>query len=259
MSVSPLPVKTPPGPADSEPPALTTAPLTNVALFSGLLAKLIDRPPHLPGIGCFYGYSGYGKTWSARYGANKRRAFYLECGESWTKLKFLRALLSELGVAPRGTAADLVDQAVIALTHANRPLIVDEADQIVRRGYIETVRELYDHSGVPIALLGEELLPQLIEQKSERTHNRILISQPAEPASVEDAAVLARLHHAGVEIAPDLLAAVVKASSGRLRRVVVNLYTIAAEAQVQGWQAVDLARWAGRPLHTGEAGRRRAG
>lgn len=237
----------------------TTAPLTNVALFADLLTRLIERPSHLPGIGLFYGFSGYGKTWSARYGANKRRAYYLECGESWTKGKFLRALLAAVGREPRGTAADMADQAVDALAGSNRPLIIDEADQIVKRGYIETIRELYDHTGTPIVLLGEELLPQMIERASERTHNRLLITRAAQPGTIEDADVLARLYHPGIEIEADLMEKLVNASAGRLRRIVVNLYEVAQEAGLQGWTSVNAEVWGERPFYTGKTPGRRHG
>ncbi|SOE00610.1 AAA family ATPase [Caenispirillum bisanense] len=237
----------------------TIAPLTNVALFADMLTRLIERPAHLPGIGVFHGFSGYGKTWSARYGANKRRAFYLECGESWTKLKFLRSLLIEMGRKPRGTAADMMEEAISALAMTGRPLIVDEGDQIVKRGYIEAIRELHDQSGAPIALIGEEGLPDMIARASERTHNRVLVWQPAQPASVDDAHVLAQLFHADVEISAGLMAALVKASGGRPRRMVVNLYNIAAEAAVNGWGAVDEAAWGDRGFYTGQTPARRVG
>lgn len=234
----------------------TIAPLTNVALFSDLMAKLINRPAHLPGIGIFFGYSGYGKTKSAAYAANKHRAFYLEVGESWTKRHFLKALLYALGADPRGTAADMIDKAVEMLRDYRRPLIIDEADHIVRRGYIETIREIYDKTLLPIALLGEELLPQLIEQASERCHNRVLLAKPAQAGSPDDAAILAQLFHPEVPMAQDLLAALTAASGGRLRRIVVNLYDVATEAQVQGWKSVDLTTWGNRPFSTGAAGKR---
>ena len=237
----------------------TIAPLTNVALFADLIGKIVNPPPHLPRLGLFYGYSGYGKTWSARYAANKHRAFYLECGESWTKRRFLRALLDVLGVEARGTADDMMDKAVSALRGYRRPLIIDEADHIVKRGYIETIRELHDQGFAPIALLGEELLPQNIERVSERTHNRILLHVAAQPGTAEDAAILAQLYHPAIAVAPDLLDAVAEASAGRLRRIVVNLYNIATEAEVQGWCTVDRALWGDRPFFTGASPRRRHG
>ncbi|WP_041794062.1 AAA family ATPase [Pararhodospirillum photometricum] len=247
--------------SDQTPPVNTgtIAPLTNVALFGSVVTRIVDRQRHLPGIGLFYGFSGYGKTFAARYAANKHRAYYLEVGESWTKAKFLRALLAELGRQPRGTAADMVEQAIEALALNCRPVIVDECDHVIRRGYLETLREVHDKSGSPFALIGEELSPSLIAQRSERFHNRILVSEAAQPMGADDAAVLARLYHPGLTLTPDLLDVLVRASGGRARRVAVNLQKVADEAAVQGWTRVDAALWGGRELYTGAVpGRRRA-
>jgi len=41
---------------------LTTAPLTNVSLCMKALSRAMDRPGHLPGMVCFYGPSGWGKS-----------------------------------------------------------------------------------------------------------------------------------------------------------------------------------------------------
>lgn len=237
----------------------TTAILTNVTLFSELVNKVMTRKPHLPGIGVFHGFSGYGKTFAATFAAHKTRAFYLEVGESWTKAKFVRQLLVELGADPRGTVADMVERAIQALAMTpGRPLIIDEADWIVKRGYIETVRELHDKSGTPVVIIGEELLPARIAAVSERTHNRVLDWVPAQPADVADAEALADLYCPGLAIAPDLLERIVAKSGGRVRRICVNLNKVQEFAEVEGMDAVSLAQWGERPLFAGQAPARRA-
>lgn len=239
----------------------TTAPLTNVLRFGALVDACMRRPRHLPGLGVFYGHSGLGKTWSAVFIANRDdvRALYIECGESWTKLRFLRALAKELGVSQRGAGPDLVERIIIACETQDRPIIIDEADHIVRRGYIETVREIADKSGVPIILIGEEALPQMIAARSERTHNRVLQWAAAEPVTAGDVATVARLYYPALEIAPDLIERVTTASAGRIRRAVVNLHQVATEALAQGWDTVDLARWGERELYTGQVPALRVG
>ncbi len=237
----------------------TTAILTNVTLFSELVNRIMTRPAHLPGIGVFHGFSGYGKTFSAIYAAHRTRAYYLEVGESWTKAKFVRQLLIELGRDPRGTVADMVELAIQALAMTpGRPLIIDEADWIVKRGYIETVRELHDKSGTPIILIGEELLPSKIAALSERTHNRVLDWVPAQPADIQDASALARLYAPDVEIGRDLLEHLVAKSGGRIRRICVNIERIRSEAAVEDWTSVDLEEWGQRALYSGQQPARRA-
>jgi DNA transposition AAA+ family ATPase len=235
----------------------TIAPLRNVALFRDLLQRLAERPRHLPGMGLFYGFSGYGKTFSAIYGANKERAFYIEMGESWTKKKFCQALLTELGVPAKGTVPDLVEQIQERLSMTRRPLIIDEADHVVRRGFVETIREIHDKTHAPIVLLGEELMPQRLTQV-ERVHNRLLDAVPAQPADVSDGTALAQLYAPGVTIAGDLMAEIVKQSDGRARRVCINIEHVRQWARMEGRDTVALADWGDRGFHTGQAPARRA-
>jgi len=232
----------------------TTAPLTNVALFGGLVDRLINRPRHLPGIGLFYGFSGLGKTWSATHAAHRTRARYIECGESWTKGKFLKALAIEVGVEPRGTAADLVERIIMACESQDRPILIDEADHIVRKGFIETVREIADKSGVPIILIGEEQLAAAIAARSERCHNRVLSAVAAQLVTADDVALVAGLYYPRLDIAMDLIERITTESAGRIRRVVVNLHRVAETAATEGWDGapapITLVKWGDRPLYT---------
>lgn len=237
----------------------TTAMLTNVALFSELVTRVINRPAHLPGIGVFHGFSGFGKTCAATFAAHKTRAYYLEVGESWTKADFCRKLLIELGVEPKGTIARMVDRAIEALAMTpGRPLIVDEFDWVVKRGYLETVREFHDKSGTPIIIIGEELLPSKIAQVSERFHNRVLDWVPAQPADVEDAMALAALYHPGLEVERGLMELLVTKSGGRPRRICVNLGRVQTLADVEGLDKVGLDQWGDRALFSGQPPARRA-
>ncbi len=72
------------------------APLKNVAAFSELISKVVNRNASLPGLACFYGPSGLGKTRSAIYGANRYRAAYVECGQLTTARSLL---IKELSLA----------------------------------------------------------------------------------------------------------------------------------------------------------------
>ncbi len=116
--------------------------------------------------------------------------YYVRVGDSWTKKTLVRAILKELGVRePKGTVADLTEQAIIRLAEPNHPpLFIDEADKLVDKGMIELVREIQEGAQIPIVLIGEELLPQKL-QKVERVHNRVLEWVPAEKCDVEDTRV----------------------------------------------------------------------
>lgn len=238
-------------------PGRSIAPLRNVQLFSELVQRVVDRQRHLPGIATFHGPSGYGKTFSATFAANKFRAYYVEVGESWTKSKFCKAMLLELGLQPRGTIADMVDMIIGQLVVTDRPIIIDEFDHVVRRGYHETVREIHDKSGAPVVLIGEELLPQVLARGSERFHNRVLDWVPAVPADARDGAQLAKLYAPDTPIGADLVEMIVQKADGRTRRICVNLEKVRQTALSEGWEHIDLKTWGDRPLFSGQPPARR--
>lgn len=211
----------------------TIAPLKNVALFNELVDRVMHRPAHLPGMATFHGYSGYGKTFSAIYAANKFQAYHVEAGESWSRTKFCDAILQVLGEVPKGTIANKVDTIIEILASDDKPLIIDEFDYIVQKKFVELVREIHDKSQAPIILIGEELLPdKLLEW--ERFHNRVLDWVPAQPADEADVAHLASLYCPGIHIVDDLIKIVHKVSGGRIRRVCVNLQAISEFCTTRG-------------------------
>lgn len=208
------------------------AAVKNVARFLTLVQSLIQRQEGLPGIGVFHGYSGLGKTYASIYAQNMTNALRLEVGDSWTKVKFLQNLLREAGVEPgKSTIADLTEKAINALADDwTRPLFIDEADKLADKGMLELVREIHEHSQVPVLLIGEELLPEKLE-KVERVHNRVLDWVPAEPCDHADARLLAKLVCPSITISDELIDLIVDKTKGRARRLVVNFNKMAEHAR----------------------------
>lgn len=233
----------------------TVAPLKNVALMMGLVQRLQERKRDLPGIGCFNGFSGYGKSVATAYAANKLRmkAVYLEARSAWTKKKFLDALALELGLGAGAKSKpiyDLVDLCAEAMGDRQVVLFVDEADHVVDRGYVEIIRDLYGIANTPIVLIGEERLPAKLE-RYERVHNRMLKPVPAQPCDLEDGRHLVKLYCDQVEIADDLLDGLIAAVKGCTRRVASNLDDVQEEALRLNWSRVDLKTWGDRGWNTG--------
>lgn len=218
------------------------APLKNVAAFNGLVKRVVNRAPGLPGMACFYGRSGLGKTKSAIYGANTSRAAYVEVGQYTTAKSLLRSVLLELGVAaPRGSIAEMVETAIMRLAaDPTRPLIVDEAHWIAAKRFVDLLRELHDKSLAPVILIGEETLPTALEA-FERVHNRILEWVGAEPCDLDDARTLARAYCLGLTVRDDLLDTIVERTAGNTRRIVVNLARVLEAARVAGRGEIGLA------------------
>ncbi|MEX1083678.1 MAG: ATP-binding protein [Xanthobacteraceae bacterium] len=230
--------------------------IKNVAAFMAMTTRLRDRDPHLPGIGVCSGYSGLGKTYASIFAQNKTRAVRVEVGDSWTRRTFLQAVLQEFGqrefIKKRMAIADLAERAIGALgDEPSRPLIIDEADKLVDKGMIEIVRELHEHSGAPVILIGEEKLPYKLLQV-ERVHNRVLDWLQAQPCDLEDARELAKAFAPKITVADDLLEAIRFQSGGRARRIVVNISRMADIARNRGLIHLDMKAWGNAAFYTGE-------
>ncbi|MEX2126932.1 MAG: AAA family ATPase [Xanthobacteraceae bacterium] len=241
--------------AKAAPAAQGPVALKNVAGFMAMTQRLVDRGPLLPGIGVCQSVSGYGKTLASIFAQNKTGAARVEIGDTWTRKTTLKAILRELGVfdeKKRLTIADMAELAVIALGNdPSRPLIIDEADKLVDKGMIELVRELHEHSGAPVILIGEERLPAKL-LNYERVHNRVLEWFPAQPCDLEDAKLLAHAFAPKIAITDDLLDAIRAASGGRARRIVVNISRVAELARNQGKHTIDLRSWGDAQFYTSE-------
>jgi len=235
---------------------LTIAPLTNVALCLGGMERALHRSEHLPGLVVLSGPSGYGKSTAAIYAANKYRAYRVEAKDSWNRKAFLENVLKEMGIPPASTIYAMLDQVCGQLDASGRPLIVDETDNIVARGYIETVRDIHDGCRTSILMIGEEKLPLKLK-RWERVHGRILDFVLAQPADISDAQHLRKLYCTQVAIADDLLEHIQRASKGSARRICVNLERMQEEAVSRGMSEFTLPDARGLELFTGEPPKRR--
>lgn len=232
------------------------AQIGNIALCNIALSRALDRSANLPGLVCFYGPSGWGKSVSANYIANNSRAYYVQAKSVWTKKHFLKSVLFEMGIKAAGTIADMADQVAEELAASNRPLIIDETDHLVDRNAVELIRDIYESSQAAILLIGEEGLPGKLKAW-ERFHGRVLAWVQAQPVNVADARKLAEIYCRDVRVDDDLLTRLVDLSHGSVRRVCVNLELVQQEILNTGGDSATLATWGRRELYTGEAPKRR--
>ncbi len=235
----------------------TIAPLRNVALFSALVDRVMERPSGLPGMATFHGKSGLGKSCCAIYAANKSRAYYVQVRSVWTRKHMLVSILGEMGIRPAATIPQMMDQVGEQLSLSGRPLIIDEADYLLAKGMIEVVRDIYESSLAAIILIGEEGLPQAL-QKFERVHGRMLDWQAALPATENDARTLAKLYCPQTTVGDDLLTHNLESSGGSVRRICVNLDRVREFAATRGLQAVGMKDYQGDIFTGSPAGRRAA-
>lgn len=235
-----------------------TAQLRNVvALLTGV-ERAENRPAHLPGLVCFYGPSGWGKSYAAAYVSNVKNAYYVELKSTWTVKYLLQAICREMGIsyASGDTLAMLGEMVTEQLILSERTLIIDEFDYLVDKNKVDVIRDLFEGSAAPIILIGEEQLPNKLK-RWERTHGRILDFIPAQPASFEDAQALRDLYCKKVKIANDLLNEICKSARGSVRRICVNLERIQQTAITMGKREITLADWGNTAFFTGDAPTRR--
>jgi DNA transposition AAA+ family ATPase len=225
----------------------TVAPLANVALLMAAMSRAQNSPTH-ERLLVLHGHAGYGKTTAAGYAANKLRGYRVECCSHWSRKALLAAILHEMGIPAGHSIAAMFDQATEQLGKSGRPLIIDEADHLVRNSCIELVRDLHDKSGSVVLLCGEEGLPKKLERWA-RVHSRVLEFVPAQPADLDDVAHLARLYCPGVQIGADWLKELHRQTGGNTRRVCVNLSRARFEAE--HLPAITLAAWGDRGWYTG--------
>lgn len=224
----------------------------NVAALVALIDRLQNRSNSLPGMGTFYGPSGFGKSTAGIYATNKFGAVTIQVKSVWTKKSICEAILAELGVPAPQTVTRMLDIIVDNLARSGAPLLIDEADFLVQRKMIEIVRDIYEGSMVPVVLIGEELLPQKL-RVWERVHGRILDWVPAQPADLSDLKHLLPIYAPGLVVQQDLQQAILSASHGSIRRIAVNLDRVREAAAIRGTKTVSLADWQGRDFFTGVA------
>lgn len=230
----------------------TVAPLRNVAALTALVERVNNRAHGLPGMACFYGWSGFGKSTAAIYAANRFSAVLVQVKSAWTKKSLCEGILTELGKSTRGNTAQLVDRISAELAVTGQPLFIDEADHVVARKMIEIVRDIYEGSQVPVILIGEERLPQKLREW-ERVHGRMLDWVAAIAADMRDLEHLIPIYAPGLEIAPDLKQELLRVSMGSTRRVCVNLAQLYEHAQVRGLTFVGPSQFNPAKMFTGVA------
>ena len=221
---------------DNGRPAANIAPLRNVALLNALIRKVQMRDEGMPGMACFHGPSGYGKSQAAIYSAhrNTSHACWIEVKSVWTR-KYLTEKICEALRIPSGrTIAHNVDLIGMELATSGRPLLLDEAHILCTDTMMRLVHDLYESShGSAIILIGEEQLPQLLAGY-ERVHNRMLDWQAAQPADQREVRILADMKCPGLMIEDAVLHKTLTISAAVARKIVSNLNQIKDFARTEG-------------------------
>ena len=210
------------------------APLRNVMLLGALIRKVQYRDEGMPGMACFHGFSGYGKSQAALYNTQATKACCVEVKSIWTRKDLVLKICAGLGIPAGRTVAECVEKIGEELGKSGRPLLLDEAHILCTDGMMKLVHDLYESShGASIILIGEEELPQKMA-RWERIHNRMLDWIPAQPADLREVGILAQLKCPELKISEDVLQKVLEESQAVARRIVSNLNQIKDFARTEG-------------------------
>lgn len=212
--------------------------LTNIDKFNEL-ADFVLNSRHQSAIGCFYGFSGYGKTVAAVQAANKHHAVYLSIGDSWTKTSFINKIAEATQSPIKRTKAETMEGIIKRLNGVSTLMLIDEFDFAVAKNFAEIVREIHDHTSTPIIIIGEEKLPAKLEYL-ERFHNRVIKWEAAAPASVDDAKKIIEYYYKEITFADDLIEHITSRSQGILRRIHTNAALCVEHANLHGLKKLDL-------------------
>lgn len=218
------------------------APLRNVMLLGGLIRKVQQRKSGTPGMGCFHGFSGFGKSQAALYNRQATGACWVEVKSIWGRKHLTEKICKALAIPAGSTIADNVDRIGEELLKSGRPLLLDEAHILCTRAMMNLVHDIYESSksdpigdvpGSAIILIGEEQLPHELAA-FERIHNRMLDWVPAQPADLREVGVLADLKFPELTIHEAVLEKALIESKAVARRIVSNLGEIADYARIEG-------------------------
>jgi DNA transposition AAA+ family ATPase len=243
--------------------ALTTGssikPLRNVAALTMLATELTNRTWGLPGLGVFHGPSGLGKSFACASVCASMDAIHISLESDWTASMLYYAIMSELGMQAKGTVAEKSYLCKQELMRANRLLILDEADYLIKKRtspMIDRVRDIHDKTGIPIILVGMEELPQKLRQW-EQVDNRIYSWLGAERADLQDAQMLADHYAPGIHVTDDLLDHIRKRNDGVVRKMSMDFAYVLQRSRMMNMNTISLDQWGDAPFLRNEAPRSR--
>lgn len=204
----------------------------NVQKFRKAVSTAEDTEKGRPGMVAVWGEAGSGKTRAAQaMYANK--GVYLRALEGITQAAFLQALCYEVRGSRPHSAYRCKTEIISRLEEARTVIYVDEADRLdIRR--IEDLRDIYDLTGCPVVLIGEQGLPVKLEARS-RIIDRIPEELRVSFGKIErqDVAIFA-LEAAELTLSPEACALVHGETKGNFRRTHNLLLSLESAARAAG-------------------------
>lgn len=232
------------------------APVKNVIATQTAFDSLCTRSYGVPGIGLIHGETGRGKTTAVAYLFNQVNGVLVRARANDTTSSLLGRIVSELGSAPMGRNSRMVDYIIEQMSMHERPLFIDEADYLMGDiKMLETIRDLYDATEVPVVLIGMDQIARRISTRKQ-FFNRISEWVEFKPADLDDVMTMANeMLEDDIRVDPDLLEQLRLSSNGEMRRITIGLAQIEKLARANDLDCVMPEHWGDMPFH----GLRKAG
>lgn len=218
------------------------APTKNIRALDEAADALTTRAPGVPGMGLVWGPTGFGKTTAAARLRNNVDGIYVRANALWTPRAMLEAIARELRRHWAGSCARTLDVICEDLERAPRPVLIDEADYVLRTGrLVDALRDLHDATAAPVVMIGMPDIERAIKRWPQVT-GRLMQWVEFGPCGLEDAVLLARmLCDVGADEA--LLERLHREAGGEIRRIVVGLSHIEAFGRARGIDPVTADAW----------------
>ncbi|WP_413112122.1 AAA family ATPase [Thaumasiovibrio sp. DFM-14] len=226
------------------------APVKNVSSTQIAFSALVKRSYGVPGIGLLHGTTGLGKTTTTTYLYNQLNGIYVSARAEDTTASITSRIVEELGSSPRRGINKNIDYIIEQMSMHERPLFIDEADYLMNDvRTLETIRDIYDGTEVPVILVGMDQIARRISTRKQ-FYNRISEWVEFQPADLEDVQIMAEhLLDDGICVSDELLDHLRHQSCGEMRRITIGLNKIETLAKANELEIVTLADWGEQVFH----------
>lgn len=200
--------------------------VNNVRRMVNALSQLRTRDAGVPGLALVQGPPGRGKTQSAIWYAANKGGRYLEANPAWSMRWMMNdfyLICKGLRKGPRiGTTQRAYEMTVDLLDTDPTPILIDEADRLCRNiQLLEMVRHLHDRTGVPIIMIGTDVLTGKLAQH-DRFWRRVTQAVPFEALSIDELRMAAH-ELSGLELDAEAAAELERHTKGEFGSLIKSL------------------------------------
>ncbi|MEW6666225.1 MAG: AAA family ATPase [Thermodesulfobacteriota bacterium] len=140
----------------------------NILEGTDRINALKSQPARSDRMGLFYGLWGRGKSTFVEWTFSNMLVFYVRAMAAWVRSvnMMVEDILKAYRVEAVGNLKRDLRELVTVMKRQGAPLLIDEADRVCRKSLlIEIIRDLHDMARVPVILIGQENLFNVLQRK----------------------------------------------------------------------------------------------